>query len=391
MGFYSVWSYFASMAAIFLFATIPFLKWADAPPSHVPSRVQSVDGLRGILALGVFFQHAAIYHQYLITRQWSFPPTRFYTNLGQISVAFFFMITGYLFWAQVLKAGGRLDLLRLYVGRAFRICPLYFFLALIIIMGVGVETGWKLRESALGLTSEIAKLLAGGFFTDVTINRFAETGLISAYVTWTLHYEWLFYFSLALLTLFARIKFLGYFLPVLLVFAVVILFAVHSDHRLPFALLFLMGMTVASGKMAGIGKLVRVPDWALSIVVIGCVAFALTAVDGAYSVIPILILGFSFGLIVECGTLFGLLLTLPAKRLGDVSYGIYLLQGPVLFLAFGLPFSRSFATNSAGAHWVVVMGAAVALIVLATLTHVLIERPGIRAGKWVWTKISAIG
>jgi hypothetical protein len=62
--------------------------------------------------------------------------------------------------------------------------------------------------------------------------------------------------------------------------------------------------------------------------------------------------------------------------------GIYLLQGPIFFLVFASASVRSFATESAWSYWTVVIIAALALTIVATATHVLIERPGIRAGQW---------
>ena len=95
------------MAVILLLASSPLLKPADAPSKTIPSRVHTIDGLRGFLALGVVFHHVAIYHQYMQTGKWRLPPTRFYADLGQVGVAMFFMITGHLFWTQMLKAGGK--------------------------------------------------------------------------------------------------------------------------------------------------------------------------------------------------------------------------------------------------------------------------------------------
>ena len=55
MGFFSIWPYFVGMAVILSLASTPLLKWADTPPTTVPARVHTIDGLRGFLALGVVF------------------------------------------------------------------------------------------------------------------------------------------------------------------------------------------------------------------------------------------------------------------------------------------------------------------------------------------------
>jgi peptidoglycan/LPS O-acetylase OafA/YrhL len=83
------------------------------------------------------------------------------------------------------------------------------------------------------------------------------------------------------------------------------------------------------------------------------------------------------------------LLTRPARRLGDVSYGIYLLQGPVLLLAFSLPGLGAASAATPAVHWSLVVFAAAALTAFATLTHSLVERPGIKAGRWASRRLAA--
>jgi peptidoglycan/LPS O-acetylase OafA/YrhL len=147
MGFYSTPLYFLTMALLLGLASTPLLRLADTPPTDVAVRVTTIDGLRGLLALAVFFHHTALWHQYLVTGERRLPPSRFYANLGPTGVSMFFMITGYLFWSQMLKAKGRPNFLKLYVGRLFRIVPLYLVLALIVLCTVGFATEWRLQES----------------------------------------------------------------------------------------------------------------------------------------------------------------------------------------------------------------------------------------------------
>lgn len=376
------------MAVILLLASSPLLKPADAPSKTIPSRVHTIDGLRGFLALGVVFHHVAIYHQYMQTGKWYLPPTRFYADLGQVGVAMFFMITGHLFWTQMLKAGGKPRLAKLYMGRVFRIIPLYLFLVVVVLLTVGVLTRWRLEEPPLTLAKNVAKWLAGGVLMGSNVNGYAGTVLISAGVTWSLKYEWIFYASLLVTSFFARKFIFGIMLPVTgLLVAAPLLHFYPNKISLAAALMFCIGMTVASAKRAFVAKPRKMPQWALSTGVVGCLASVLLLFDGVYRTIPILILGVAFALVVFDATLFGILLARPAKRLGDISYGIYLLQGPILFLMFTPPSVRSLATESAWIHWAVALIAALALVMLATATHVLIERPGIQAGQWIWAKI----
>ena len=105
----------------------------------------------------------------------------------------------------------------------------------------------------------------------------------------------------------------------------------------PVILLFSIGMIAAAVQKSLASALRGIPQWALSTGAAGVVTSAVTGFDGVFGVAPECCLALSFLLIVSGATVFGLLLTRPARRLGDISYGIYLLQGPVLLLAFSFP------------------------------------------------------
>lgn len=59
----------------------------------------------------------------------------------------------------------------------------------------------------------------------------------------------------------------------------------------------------------------------------------------------------------------------------------FILQGIVLATAFSAEPIRNEALYSPVGYWLIVMLCAVALVSIATLMYVLIERPGIDAGK----------
>src|SRR5882724_11599099 len=56
-----------------------------------------IDGLRGILAMNIFFHHSLVNYYYLQTGAWLLPPSNFYAQLGPMSVTMFFFVTGFLF------------------------------------------------------------------------------------------------------------------------------------------------------------------------------------------------------------------------------------------------------------------------------------------------------
>jgi peptidoglycan/LPS O-acetylase OafA/YrhL len=72
-----------------------------------------------------------------------------------------------------------------------------------------------------------------------------------------------------------------------------------------------------------------------------------------------------------------------SRRLGDISYGIYLLQGIVLFFVFSIEPIKSFTLISPARHWSVVCMCALLLMGLAGLTHHFVELRGIGVGKQI--------
>jgi peptidoglycan/LPS O-acetylase OafA/YrhL len=368
MGYYSVWAYLAGMGAVFALAATPLLKWADTPPTTVQARIYTLDGLRGFLALAVVFHHGAIYRRYLLAGTWDPPPTRFYADLGPVGVAMFFMITGYLFWGQTLRVDGRLNLAKLYIGRFFRIMPLCAFLALVMLPIIGTLAGWHLSDP-MAVRSHYAvqiRLLGG--------------------VTWTLRYEWAFYVSLALTSVFARTPIWGGLFPGLgIIIGSLALLRNPGDIPIAAVLMFSIGMAAAYAKQWL--REIRIPQWAASCGALAGPVLVLWAFDSVYETVPILLLGASFFLVVFDATVFGLLLTKSATRLGNISYGIYLLQGPAFFLIFSVPALQALALTSPFGHWAVAILVALVLVLVATLTHVLIERPGIKAGQRLWASL----
>ena len=391
LNFYSVWPFFVETALIVALVSTPVFRAADTPPIPTKVRVRTLDGLRGYLALSVFFHHAVIYHRYMDQGLWLEPPTRFYAALGPIAVAMFFMITGYLFWTQMLKTSGQPNWLKLYVGRFFRIMPLYWLAIALVLIEVAAKTGWRLHVSIWKLVKQIIEWSAGGLLAKVPVNGYEHTSELIASVTWTLRLEWFFYASLLVMALAARKKMLGVVAPLaaLVISVIYDSFSVYSTPlgSSPIRLtLFLVGMSVASfhftkPKMA-------ISNTFGSLAILTLLIFGVVAYPNPVNVWDFLVIGLAFLLIASGANVFGLLTSRSAIRLGDISFGLYLLQGPILAAEFAIPPVRSFAQASALGYWVSVMFAAVALVAVATLTHILVERPGIELGRKLVTQRS---
>jgi peptidoglycan/LPS O-acetylase OafA/YrhL len=88
-----------------------------------------------------------------------------------------------------------------------------------------------------------------------------------------------------------------------------------------------------------------------------------------------------FLLIVSGYDCFGLLALKASQRLGNISYGIYLLQGLVLNRVFAVEGLRRYALQSTTHYWIILTLSAILLVLAASIAHVLIERPGIALGQ----------
>ena len=397
VSFYAVWPCVVCLLVVFGLAATPVLSWADSPPTQVAKRLTTLDGVRGLLALAVVFHHIAYYPDYLRTGRFINPPSRFYTNLGPLGVSMFFMITGYLFWARMLRDEGQTDWIGLYVGRVFRIGPLYLVAVSAMLVIVFSRSRFHLEVPALRLVSQLAHWLLLGVLDGRSANGDANASLLLAGVTWSIQWEWFFYLSLPVLAFVARpmrragrrnfvFLMLAYLGCLMLSRLHLPVFWNHEAEK--FVALFLVGMMAAALHAKGIR-----PSWGdrgLSVVAL-LLALPLFFVSYPYGFGPGLLLGGIFYLIASGCTLFGLLTCRPARRLGDVSYGIYLLQGLVLFAVFQASGLKEFALSSALRFWSCGLASCVLLVLLATLAHVAIEGPGIQLGRRVRARVSRLG
>lgn len=387
IGYYAIAPYFICMAFVLTIASTPLFRRADSPPNPSVERISSIDGLRGFLALAVFFHHGTIYYHWLAKHVWDVPPSRFYTQLGQSGVAFFFMITGYLFWTRLLRKEGHINFLNLYIGRIFRIGPLDLFAVIVLLSIVLFHTGPTPHVSLLRLAHQIIIWLAlGALGVGPDVNGYHYTSLILAGVTWTLHYEWLFYFSLIGTSYLARLKRLHFYFIAIPLFLLVVLFSMHYLMKLIQISFFLCGML--SGSLEEKGLLAKLPDWLSSTLVLFLLALDFTYFGSAYQAGPVILMAISFYLIVSGSNIFGLLVSQSAIRLGEISYGTYLLQGLVLYSMFSIPGVQPFAFVSPITYWAVILCCAVLLVTVAAVTHVAIERPGIELGKSFATTVA---
>ncbi|WP_157234972.1 acyltransferase family protein [Methylosinus sp. LW4] len=392
MNFYPIWPYFVTMAAILAIISSPLFCGADGLPGTNMRRQEALDGIRGFLAFGVFFGHGALYHRYIIDGSWGKEPVSpVYTLLAEGGVVLFFMITGYLFWGKLLDDGGRPNWIKLYIGRLFRIGPLYLIAIAAMVLIVGVKTDFLLRENLSVIIKEIGAWLLLGAVDGRDINGYKNTWQILAGVTWTLAFEWKFYISLFVLAIFSR----NILVSILLISAAITgIFAYLSTDVDPMGrhkelqcmMFFLIGMMGASLERANI--LIRFNSYVLDTIILGIIAYIWLEFTTAYAPYQCILLGFVFYMILSGATLFGILSSTPARRLGNISFGIYILQGIVFAIVFSSKRVSDFAQIAPINHWLVVAMCATLLVFIAAALHVLVELPGIENGRRIAKKLS---
>jgi peptidoglycan/LPS O-acetylase OafA/YrhL len=348
----SVWPYFAIMG-LFLFEaaliqrTIPFFRRALAQEQVDKSHFMQLDGLRGLLALGVFFTHAESFRQQWITGKWLLPDSNFYSQLAVAPVAMFFLITGFLFWTKALKAK-RENWATFFFHRIRRLVPAYLFALLLIVLVVAVSTGFQIRVPVSDIAKNLLKYLTFNLIPAGPLNGFQHTGDIYANVFWSLRVEWMFYLLFPFMSLLARTRRKQL---ILLSIAVALYFFLPLLHRsadpnggangsslgvgtLQYFIFYLVsyfsiGMAAAYLKKSyKLAFLTGTPATVIGIATALAIAFILPPAKGLLEGI---MLGIPFVAVVFGNSFFGLLRLRPLVLLGQISYSTYVLHAIVLY------------------------------------------------------------
>lgn len=326
-------------------------------------RAQMVDGLRGWLALGVFFTHVAIMHTYYTIGKWDASVAVFYELTGQIAVSLFFMITGFLFWGRVLRSGVALDVPAFYVSRLRRIVPMYLVSVVMSLAVIVVLSGFRLNESPLELLREARSWFSFGFMYAGDINGIKDAHHINA-VYWTLAFEWGFYISLPLLAiLFHR---LGMFF----VFPIAFIYCLQAPVTLNFIFGALAAILIEKKAVDD-----RLKSWIFAPLPIAALVAVFTF-PTAFALSPVALMFIFFLFVVAGNSLFGLLASGPARLLGTISYSIYLVHCIVLYVVvLAVNQYEPIASLDPGEYWIVAGAAAVIAVLLSAVTYRCVEHP----------------
>ena len=341
------------------------------------NRFGAIDGIRGYLALSVFFHHYVITYYWKLNQVWQRPPENFFQNLGKVGVAIFFMITGFLFFSRIINKDQTVNWFSLYKSRIFRIYPLYLFSLCAISFFVFSASSFEVSVSAKHLFKEYVKWM---FFIGGTINDVSDTKTIIAGVDWTLKYEWLFYLMLPII--FCLNRFVGelglIFLGLVAVYTYIYPIRVgyfSSEYLIYFAI-----GAAAYPLSAYINAYLNYDHLLVSTLSLFLVS-TLLIYPHTLDSFHVIMMAALFILVASGNSIFGILSARASVLLGEISYSIYLLHGIVLYFIFTYwsPTEISNLTLSEYALFLPIVSFVV--VVISAITFLLIERPAIKAGK----------
>ncbi len=216
-----------------------------------------------------------------------------------------------------------------------------------------------------------------------------NTFVFDAGVTWTLPYEWFFYLSLPAFYVVTKKPARMLFYLMIPLWVALLYFMNKNFLGMRYLAIFLFGIFAyeiyvldkfKSLKILASGKFGSLMVIASSIVI---VVYFNTAYDN-YA--PFLY-GLIFTIIALGNNVFGLLTSGPARKLGEISYSVYLLQGFFLYVAFGLFTPKS---ETPFRHWVIDLFAVAGLVVVGQLTFYLIERKFMRSSEYLTNTIKTL-
>ncbi len=372
LTFASISPYFVIMAGLLVLGwllarTLPFYK--KTLHAEEQGRYETLDGLRGILAFGVFFQHAVTNHFYFTNGFWAITEEKFYRHLGGEAVIMFFIITSFLYWSKAIARKGTMNMLNLYMNRVLRLAPMYLFSAAIVTLLALIASDFDFSRPIL-LARNVLSWFTLGIETTTSVNSVSIIPF-NAGIHWTLHFEWIFYLVLPIAALVLTKT------PLRFVAVPIFAYVLLSPYR-GYWMIFFFGIAAAhiierypsmpwlKDKLAGM-----VPVVGLAVVYF--MNYKPYSV-GQYFVTLLVLLCFIYG-----NSLFGLLRTVGAKFLGAISYSIYLLHGIILHLVL-VSVNHFFPIISLSplAYWSFISLAGVITVLVSAFTYQYIEYPFIQ-------------
>ncbi len=338
------------------------------------TRYETIDGIRGFLAVGVFIHHSSIWFQFLQTKSWEAPKSNLYNQLGQTSVSFFFMITAFLFITKLLNTNNqKIDWNTLFISRFFRLVPMYLVSILSLVLIVFIISDWKLNVSLIRFTKEMLGWGAFTIFGRPNINGSSFTGTINAGVVWSLPYEWLFYFSLPIISILIFKKTTSKFYLIISLIFVLIFYIIHGLDK--HHLFSFVGGAISPFLIKYNSKKINFNSIIFSSIILLCLTFILffdTSNNYTCKILIIII----FTLIALGNNVFGILKSSTLKFLGEISYSTYLIHGIIIFIVMYFYYNLEEANSlSPTQFWTTIFIITPIVVITSFISYKNIEKP----------------
>ena len=341
-------------------------------------RYGSLDGLRGLLATGVFLHHTFSAYGYFALGQWQWSSSAVFNHLGQTTVALFFMITGFLF---TLKASSpTVHWKSLYLSRVARLVPLYALVVLLVFMVIFYLSDWEIKESPWAILKEFFIWITFACFGRPDINAYPMSWTLMANVNWSLKYEVIFYlFAVPVIHWMSRL--ISARTGLLASFGMIVAVLLFRWYRggeggvSLYTVQFLGGMMVAYAFRIDEIKTTVIESQGMRwLAVVATVS--LLFMQYAYSPVAVISNIIMFTAVTGGASLFGLFKHKSAIWLGDISYGIYLLHGLVLWVVLSnLGKAGILVQLDVFQYWLIMLGTAAVIVLLASCSYVFLEKP----------------
>ncbi|MDR7370658.1 acyltransferase [Flavobacterium aquidurense] len=336
-------------------------------------RHPEIDGLRGYLAFFVFLHHSYIWQVFLKTKNWEDPESNLFNQFGETTVVFFFIITAFLFTSKLIHNKTKeIDWSEYLKSRFFRLFPMYFFSIIIVFILVAILTQFKIRVSAIENMKSILSWIFFNVSKNSNINGLEDTFILNSGITWTLPYEWAFYFLLPIIALFFKIKI--NFKALLGFTAVAAIILVINKSSLRHFMPFVGGISVALLNSKKLDTILK--QKAYTVLAIVLLAASIYFFNGGRKPIQIIIASIVFLIIASGNNFFGILSSRFSRKFGQITYSLYLLHGILLFIIFYfiIGFDRA-KTLTNSEFWLIITASVFPLILICQLTFKYIELP----------------
>ncbi|TYR22329.1 acyltransferase [Enterobacter cloacae] len=345
--------------------------------SFEKNRNYNIDGLRYLLAAFVAFHHNSYSEFFFETGLWKITDTSI-GYIGTFGVAVFFMITGYLFGDISYQSDWKV----FFIKRILRILPMCYVSSIICIAMAALFNTNPINTSHI----DILYWFDGGI-TGIKPDLFGNdhTNLINAGVTWSLYWEWAFYFTLPLLSfLFKKQYTVGICITVLALLMNLLPLLKIPTYNISFLMFFAMGILIKNLNIKITNKNIQIKNYLAISILVYCIFFS--EKTSAYNFYSCFLIGVFFILIISGADFFGLLTSQGFLKLGDASYSIYLIHGIGWYIMNKIVFHYNIQENKF-LYYLVQTITWYVICYSSLLTYRYIENPFINLGRKISKKI----